>query len=55
MIFNSKKSLAIKYGKEVNDTEYVLLGQSRINWVDSVKLSKKIINKFKKKKKKKIK
>ena len=26
LIFNSKKSLAIKYGKEVNDTEYVLLG-----------------------------
>ena len=37
LIFNSKKSLAIKYGKEVNDTEYVLLGQNRINWVDSVK------------------
>ena len=36
-LFNSKKSLAIKYGKEVNDTEYVLLGQNRINWVDSVK------------------
>ena len=50
LIFNSKKSLAIKYGKEVNDTEYVLLGQNRINWVDSVKLSKKIINKFKKNK-----
>ena len=37
LIFNSKKSLAIKYGKEVNDTEYVLLGQNRINWVDSVR------------------
>ena len=37
LIFNSKKSLAIKYGKEVNDTEYVLLGQNKINWVDSVK------------------
>ena len=37
LIFNSKKSLAIKYGKEVNDTEYVLLGQNRINWDDSVK------------------
>ena len=37
LIFNSKKSLAIKYGKEVNNTEYVLLGQNRINWVDSVK------------------
>ena len=36
LIFNSKKSLAIKYGKEVNGTEYVLLGQNRINWVDSV-------------------
>ena len=23
LIYNSKKSLAIKYGKEVNDTEYV--------------------------------
>ena len=34
---NTKKSFAIKYGKEVNDTEYVLLGQNRINWVDSVK------------------
>ena len=31
LIFNSKKSLAIKYGKEVNNTEYVLLGQNRIN------------------------
>ena len=31
------KSLANKYGNEVNDTEYVLLGQNRINWVDSVK------------------
>ena len=28
LIFNGKKSLAIKYGNEVNDTEYVLLGQS---------------------------
>ena len=37
LIFNSKKSLAIKYGKEVNNTEYVLLGQDRINWVDSVR------------------
>ena len=37
LIFNSKKSLAIKYGKEVNDTEYVLLGQTRINWVNSVR------------------
>ena len=31
------KSLAIKYGNEVIDTEYVLLGQNKINWVDSVK------------------
>ena len=37
LIFNSKKSVAIKYRKEVNDTEYVLLGQNIINWVDSVK------------------
>ena len=37
LIFNSKKSHAIKYGKEVNDTEYVLLGQNGINWVDTVK------------------
>ena len=37
LIFNSKRSLAIKYGKEMNNTEYVLLGQNRINWVDSVK------------------
>ena len=37
LIFNSKKSLAIKYGKEVNDTKYVLLGQNRINWVDSLR------------------
>ena len=26
-----------KCGKEVNDTEHVLLGLNRINWVDSVK------------------
>ena len=26
LIFNSKKSLAIKYGNNVIDTEYVLLG-----------------------------
>ena len=31
LIFNSKKSLAIKYGNEVYDTEYVLLGQNKIN------------------------
>ena len=37
LIFNSKRSLAIKYGKEVNYTAYVLLGQNRINWVDSVR------------------
>ena len=37
LIFNSKKSLATKYRKEVNDTEYVLLDQNRINWVDSVR------------------
>ena len=37
LIFNSKKSFAIKYGNEVIGTEYVLLGQSKINWVDSVK------------------
>ena len=37
LIFNSKKSLAIKYGNEVIGTEYVLLGQNIINWVDSVK------------------
>ena len=37
LIFNSKKSLTIKYGKEVNNTEYVLLGHNRINWVDSVR------------------
>ena len=37
LIFNSKKYHAIKYGKEVRDTEYVLLGQNRINWVDSVR------------------
>ena len=29
--------LAIKYEKEVNNTEYVFLGQNRINWVDSVR------------------
>ena len=32
-----KKSLAIKYGNEVNGIDYVLLGQNKINWVDSVK------------------
>ena len=37
LIFNSKKSLAIKYGKEVNNTEYVLLGQNTINLVESVR------------------
>ena len=37
LIFNNKKSLAIKYGNEVNDTEYLLLSQNRINWVDNVK------------------
>ena len=37
LIFNSKKSLAIKYGKEMNDTEYVLLGHNKINLVDSEK------------------
>ena len=31
LIFNSKESLAIKYRKEVNNTEYVLLGQNRNN------------------------
>ena len=31
LIFNCKNSLAIKYGREVNDTEYVLIGQNRIN------------------------
>ena len=33
----SINQFAIKYGKEVNNTEYVLLGQNRINWVDSVR------------------
>ena len=37
LILNSKKSLAIKYRKEVNHTEHVLLGHNRINWVDCVK------------------
>ena len=37
LIFNSKKSLAIKHRKEVSHTEYVLLGQNIINWVVSVK------------------
>ena len=37
LIFNSKKSLAIKYGKKVNDTECNQLCQNRINWVNSVK------------------
>ena len=37
LIFNSKKSLAIKYGKQVNNTEYVLLGENRINWVKSMR------------------
>ena len=32
LIFNSKKTLAIKYEKEVNNTEYVLLGQNKINF-----------------------
>ena len=36
LIFNSKKSLAIKFGNEVSGTEYVLLAQNKINW-DSVK------------------
>ena len=37
LVFNSKKTLAIKYGNEMIGTEYVLLGQNKINWVDSVK------------------
>ena len=37
LIFNSKKLPALMYGKEVNDTEYVLLGQNAINRVDGVK------------------
>ena len=34
LVFNSKKSLAIKYGNEVIGTEYILLLQININWVD---------------------
>ena len=30
LIFNSKKSFAIKYGKEVNDTKYVLLDKIKV-------------------------
>ena len=37
LIFNSKKSLAIKCGNKMTGTEYVLLGQIKINWVDIVK------------------
>ena len=37
LIFNSKKPLAFMYGNEVNGTEYVLLGQNKINLVDCVK------------------
>ena len=37
LIFNSNKSLAIKNGNEVNNTEYVLLSENIINWVDSVR------------------
>ena len=36
LVMTSSK-LAIKYEKEVNNTEYVFLGQNRINWVDSVR------------------
>ena len=37
LIFISKKSLSMYYGQKVNNTEYVLLGQNTINWIDSVK------------------
>ena len=37
LIFTNKKLPAIMYGKEVNDTEYVLPGQNAINRVDDVK------------------
>ena len=37
LIFNSIESFVIKYGYEANNTECVLLGHNKINWVDSVK------------------
>ena len=37
LIFNSKTSLAIKYGEGVFDNEAVYLGENRIIWVDSVR------------------
>jgi hypothetical protein len=37
LIFNTKKSLAIKYGDCVSNTEHVFLGDDTIKWVDNVR------------------